>query len=100
MVVAEAGYLICRQLGPLAEARLYRALAAAELLVESLTVADWARVHELVSGYASLPLGGTDAGVVAVAERLGVTTIATLDRRHFTVVRPRHCEAFELLPTR
>jgi hypothetical protein len=35
---------------------------------------------------------------MAAAERLGVSTIATLDRRHFSVVRPRHVETFELLP--
>ena len=41
-------------------------------------------------------LGTVDASVVAAAERLGITAIATLDRRHFSVVRPRHVEAFAL----
>ncbi|MEU8173396.1 hypothetical protein AB0C14_11005 [Microbispora hainanensis] len=54
----------------------------------------------LVETYASLPLGAVDASVVAVAvavaERLGIT----LDRRHFTVVRPQHIGAFMLLPER
>ncbi|MDQ2738090.1 MAG: VapC toxin family PIN domain ribonuclease, partial [Actinomycetota bacterium] len=45
-----------------------------------------------------LPLGAVDATVIAVAERLGITEIATLDRRHFSVVRPAHVEAFTLLP--
>jgi uncharacterized protein len=36
--------------------------------------------------------------VVAAAERLEVTEIATTDRRHFDVVRPAHLETFELLP--
>jgi predicted nucleic acid-binding protein len=30
--------------------------------------------------------------------RLDVTTIATLDRRHFSVVRPRHAQAFVIVP--
>ena len=98
MVIAEAAYLICRQLGPRAEAQLYQALAASELVVEHLAGPDWSRVHQLVSEYTSLPLGGTDASLVALAERLGLTRIATLDRRHFTVVRPRHCDALDLLP--
>ena len=34
--------------------------------------------------YASLPLGTTDASVIAVAERLNLAEVATLDRRHFT----------------
>lgn len=53
---------------------------------------------ELAERYADLGLGGTDASVVAIAERLGIDKIATLDRRHFSVVRPRHVEAFTLLP--
>jgi uncharacterized protein len=48
--------------------------------------------------YVALPLGTTDATVVAIAERLGATEVATLDRRHFTVVRPAHANAFTLLP--
>ena len=48
--------------------------------------------------YESLPSGTTDASVVAIAERLGLTDVATLDRRHFTVVRPKHVDALTLLP--
>jgi len=48
--------------------------------------------------YGDLPLGTVDASVVAAAERLDITTIATIDRRHFSVVRPSHVEAFTLLP--
>ncbi|GAA4546285.1 hypothetical protein [Pseudonocardia xishanensis] len=53
---------------------------------------------DLVDTYADLPLGTSDASVVALAERLGVTEVATLDHRHFRVVRPRHVDAFTLLP--
>ena len=59
---------------------------------------EWTRVADLIRTYADLPLGVVDAEVVAVAERLGTTQIATLDRRHFNVVRPVHVAAFELLP--
>ncbi len=63
-----------------------------------MTAADYARMADLVVRYASLPLGTTDASVIAVAERLGLTEVATLDRRHFTVVRPKHVDALTLLP--
>jgi hypothetical protein len=56
------------------------------------------RIAELVARYQDLPLGTVDSSVVAASERLGISEIATLDRRHFTVVRPTHVEAFELLP--
>jgi uncharacterized protein len=56
------------------------------------------RIAELVEQYADFPLGGTDASVIALAERLDTATIITLDHRHFAAVAPRHTKAFELLP--
>ena len=53
-----------------------------------MAAGDWLRIAELVARYGDLPLGTVDASVVAAAERLGVTEVATLDRRHFSVVRP------------
>jgi len=98
MVIAEAAYLLDRQLGPAAEAALFASIIDGSLHVENLRDQDWARIGELVITYADLRLGGTDASLVALAERLGATTIGTLNRRDFTVVRPRHIEAFELVP--
>ena len=43
-------------------------------------------------------LGFVDASVVAVAERLKTTELATTDRRTFTIVRPGHTESFTLVP--
>jgi hypothetical protein len=51
---------------------------------------DWERMAELVAVYADMRLGGTDASVITLAERLGTTRIATLNHRHFRIVRPRH----------
>lgn len=98
MVVAEACYLIDRQLGPEAEALFVDSIANGDLEIEQLSDADWRRIGILIRQYASLPLGGTDASVVAVAERLTVQRIATLDHRHFRVVRPDSIGYFELLP--
>lgn len=97
-VIAETAYLIGRQIGAAAEAGFFRAVAAGELQVEMITPADALRIAELIETYADLGLGGTDASLIAVAERLGITRIATLDRRHFGVVRPNHTAAFELIP--
>ena len=60
--------------------------------------ADWLRIAQLVWRYRDLPLGTVDASVVAASEWLGEHRLATLDRRHFGVVRPMHADAFELLP--
>lgn len=66
--------------------------------VEDLSITDWERVRKLVVGYADLRLGGTDASLIAIAERLGIMRVATLNHRHFRTVRPKHCDVFELLP--
>jgi len=36
--------------------------------------------------------------VISLAERFKTDIILTLDHRHFEAIRPRHCEAFRLLP--
>jgi len=56
------------------------------------------RAAELEREYDTLRLGIVDASVIVACERLGETKVATLDRRHFSVVRPRHCDALTLLP--
>jgi len=81
-----------------AEARFLQSLAAGELDLVPTVPSDLARMAELVTVYADLPLGAVDASVVAIAERLGIREIATLDRRDFTVVRPRHAEVFSIVP--
>ena len=62
-----------------------------------LTAADLERIPELVDTYTTLPLGSVDASVIALTERLELTNVATLDHRHFSVVRPTHVEALILL---
>ncbi len=96
MVVAETCHMISTRIGPRAEAEFLRELLKWE--VESPTSTDWTRIAELTEQYADLQLGGTDASLIATAERLGATKVVTLDRRHFSVVRPAHTEYFDLLP--
>jgi hypothetical protein len=97
-VVVEVCWLIERSLGPSAEAGFLRSAARGNVRVETVTADDYERMAELVETYADLRLGMVDASVVAVAERLKVSTVLTVNRRDFTVVRPRHVEAFDLLP--
>jgi uncharacterized protein len=66
--------------------------------VEDLLASDYRRVHELLDTYADLRVGFVDAAVLAVTERLREPKLATLDHRHFSVMRPRHVDALELLP--
>ena len=98
LTIAEVTHLMAARLHAEVELRFLAELALGNLIVEQVHPTDWLRIAELLERYADRPLGTVDASVVAAAERLGVTTIATLDRRHFSVVRPKHVESFELLP--
>ncbi|GAB3479311.1 type II toxin-antitoxin system VapC family toxin [Amycolatopsis cihanbeyliensis] len=97
-IVAEVGYLLGRYAGAKTEAGFLRSLADGDFVTRELTSADYARAAELVEQYADMPLGTSDAAVIALSERMDVSEVATLDRRHFTVVRPRHVSALTLLP--
>ncbi len=99
-VVAEVGYLLDSKLGSRAEAAFHRAIADGDYEIADLTPEDHLRMADLIERYQDLRLGTTDASVIALAERLDVSEIATLDRRHFTVVRPVHVQALTLLPER
>jgi predicted nucleic acid-binding protein len=96
LVVAEVTYLVGRRLGARIEASFLRALTSYE--VEAPSTADWLRIGDLVEQYADFPLGGTDASVAALAERLGTDLIVTVDRRHFDVLRRSDGGSFRILP--
>jgi predicted nucleic acid-binding protein len=96
MVVAEVSYLVGERLGPIVEARFLESLRNFAVIAPHPD--DWSRIAVLVRRYGDFPLGGTDASVIALAERLDTDLIVTLDQRHFRAVRPRHCDAFRLLP--
>jgi uncharacterized protein len=64
-----------------------------------LTPGDISRSVEILQKYADTRIDFVDASVAAVAERLDVTRILTLDQRDFSLIRPKHCDYFELLPS-
>ena len=98
LVVAEVAHLVGTRLSARAEVAFIADLAGGAFLIEGVESGDWPRVAQLVARYRDLPLGTVDASVVATAERLGIDTIATLDRRDFSVVRPSHADTFTLVP--
>ena len=97
-VVAETAWQVERVLGPHAEAAFLDAILAGELSLVELEPADYVRSAELIRRYADLGLGLVDASIVAVAERLDITTVATFSHRDFAVVRPSHVAALILIP--
>jgi predicted nucleic acid-binding protein len=98
LVITEAAYLIGTRLGTDAGVRFLGDFAEGLFEVESVHPKDWLRIAELVARYRDWPLGTADASVVAAAERLGIDSVVTVDRRHFAAIRPRHTAAFQLFP--
>jgi predicted nucleic acid-binding protein len=98
-VLVELDHLLTRQVGPDAFPALLETVRRGELDVIDLGEKDYTRVQELMRTYADLHVGFVDAAVLAVVERMREPKLATLDYRHFSVMRPRHVDALELLPT-
>lgn len=99
-VLSEVGHLLGRDLGTGAEARFIRSIAGGDFQLVNLEPIDIIRMAELVEQYRDAKLDTTDASVIAISERLDVGEVATLNRRHFSLVRPRHVNALTLLPER
>jgi predicted nucleic acid-binding protein len=97
-LIAEASYLLQSRIGSRAAVVLARSLAASTWRFEAATTDDLSRAADLLEKYQDSRLDLIDTITVAIAERLGARRIYTLDRRDFSIVRPRHVGAFELLP--
>jgi uncharacterized protein len=98
VVLPEICYLISSRLGHQAMRHFVSSLTTPTLQIESLASEDLIRLAEILAQYADSQLDFTDAGIVAISERLGITRVYTLDRRDFSMIRPIHCDYFELVP--
>jgi hypothetical protein len=98
VVLPEVCYLIASRLGHQAMCRFVSSMTPNAVQVESLTTEDLVRVYQILEQYSDNQLDFTDAAIVTIAERLNITRVYTLDRRDFSIIRPSHCDYFELLP--
>lgn len=96
-VLPELDYFL-QKLSGSSSVEFLRSVESGAVLIEDLALADYARVREIMARYADARVGFVDAAVLAIVERLNEPKLATLDRRHFTLMRPRHIEALALLP--
>jgi predicted nucleic acid-binding protein len=97
-VLPEICYLLASRLGHEAMRRFLQELAASDIDLESIDHDDLERINELLEQYADSRLDFVDAALVTIAERHAVTRVLTLDRRDFGMIRPKHCEHFDLVP--
>lgn len=96
--LVEIDYWIRRRLQPEVWSVFISDIAEGAYRLEQLSIEQMTRVAELQAEYRDLELGMVDAAVMVTCEKLGESKVATLDRRHFGTVRPRHADHFEILP--
>jgi hypothetical protein len=97
-VLVEVDYFIHTRLHPGARLSLLDDIVTGSFHVEQLAPSDLSRIRDLCERYADADIGFVDAAVLAIVERLNEPKLATLDRRHFGVLRPRHVDSLLLLP--
>lgn len=97
-ILPEVDYWIAKNLGPGSMIALLKDIRSGAFVVEDLIFDDYVRIAEVLDTYDDQDVGFVDAAVLAVVERLGEKKLATLDREHFSILRPKHTSALKLLP--
>ena len=97
-VLPEVAYLLESRFGHHVMRAFMRQVSVANWDIVQLYDADIERAVELLDQYADSRLDFVDATMVAIAERLKIETVFTMDVRHFRMIRPLHISHFQLLP--
>ena len=97
-VIAELDYLVATRHGVQAELAVLDELGGGAWELVCLDVAELRTARTIVDRYAGQRIGLADASNVVLAQRFGRTAIATLDRRHFSVLRAPDGSALTLVP--
>jgi len=97
-VLVELAYLLQSRLGHAAMRSIMQRLVQQSLYMIPITPPDLVRINNLLTQYADAELDFVDAAIVTLAERFQVRHILTVDRRDFSIIRPHHCDYFEILP--
>lgn len=97
-VVAELDYLVATRVGVDAELAVLRELSGGAWELVDFTAADVERAAAVIEKYRDQNIGIADASNVVLAQRYQTRTMATLDHRHFTVLRPLDGGRFTLVP--
>ncbi|MBA2605419.1 MAG: PIN domain-containing protein [Acidobacteriota bacterium] len=96
--ITEVAYFVSKNLSIEALANFLDEISETDFILEMPTAEDYKRSAEILRKYNDANIDFVDAVIVAIAERLNITKVLTVDRRHFGAFKPRHCAAFEILP--
>ena len=97
-VLTESAFILMGEAGIPLTAKMLQELGKTKYKLIALELEDVSRSAALLLQYADSKLDFVDATVVAICERLNITTVLTIDRRDFSMIRPAHTTHFDLLP--
>lgn len=97
-VVAELDYLVASRLGVRTELAVLRELAGGAWDLPAVGAAELNQISTIIKRYEDQAIGVADASNVVLAAEYRTRTIATLDRRHFEVLRPLNGGRFAIAP--
>jgi uncharacterized protein len=96
-VLTELFYLATQRLNYAGAVRLFDHVRVAFQTLP-LTIADMERMSQIMKQYQDARFDLVDTALMALAERLNITTIYTFDGRDFGMYCPKHTSHFTLLP--
>lgn len=97
-VVAALDDLVATRIGVEAELAVLAELAGGAWELASFGAEDLAAARSVIERYADQAIGVADVSIVVLAARYGTHTVATLDRRHFEVLRALDGGRFTVVP--
>lgn len=98
-VIVETAYLLLSKLNHREMRAFLKVVDSGSFKLECVQKSDLKRIREILEMYADSKLDFADAAITALAERLGIKQILTVDQRDFRMIRPNHCDYFEILPS-
>ncbi len=97
-VVAELDYLLGTRIGVAQELAVLREISGGAYVLPEFGAGDMAKAAGVIERFRDQGIGIADASLVVLAARYSTRRILTLDRRHFSVLRPIQGGRFSLLP--
>ncbi len=97
-VLPELFYMLASRANYPSAVRVFNTLRSPAFRIEALTELDMTRMQAVMTQYGDNQFDFVDVAIMALAERLNIQEVYTLDRRDFGVFRPTHCGVLTLLP--
>jgi uncharacterized protein len=97
-VIAELDYLVATRMGVSTEMTILREISGGAYDIATVDADDIAVCCDVIDKYRDQQIGIADASIMVLARRYSTKQVLTLDRRHFTVLRPLDGGRFKLTP--